>query len=118
MQFCIIGSPASGNDRNLPFHAAIAAAYGLPPEEALKAVTLYPARIMESVSASGRWSRARMPPCWSRTANVLEAATTVEALYIEGREVDLDSRQKQLYRKYQEKYRRLAPVKPETAERP
>jgi len=32
--------------RNLPYHAATAAAYGLPADEALKAITLYPAQIL------------------------------------------------------------------------
>ncbi len=118
LEFCIIGSPASGNDRNLPFQAATAAAYGLPPEEALKAVTLYPARIMGIGDRAGSLEPGKDATLLIADGDPLEAATTVEALYIEGREVDLDSRQKQLYRKYQEKYRRLTPVKPETAERP
>jgi imidazolonepropionase-like amidohydrolase len=33
------------NPRNLPYHAASCAAFGSPKAEALKAVTLYPARI-------------------------------------------------------------------------
>ena len=34
------------NIRNLPYHAARAAAYGLPADEALKSITLYAAQIL------------------------------------------------------------------------
>jgi len=37
----------------------------------------------------------------------LETPTHVEAAFIQGRRVDLDNRHKRLWRKYQEKYRRL-----------
>ena len=40
------GSFAEANARNVPYHAAMAAAFGLDHDEALKAVTLYPAQIL------------------------------------------------------------------------
>ena len=45
VRFCI-RSAGSNNARNLPYEAAMAVAYGLPAEEGLKAVTLYPAGIL------------------------------------------------------------------------
>jgi imidazolonepropionase-like amidohydrolase len=42
VRFCI-RSEGGSNTRNLPYEAAMAVSYGLPPEEGLKAVTLYPA---------------------------------------------------------------------------
>src|SRR5205085_7927197 len=45
VRFCI-RSAGSTNTRNLPYEAAMAVSYGLPPEEGLKAVTLYPAQIL------------------------------------------------------------------------
>ena len=46
--YCIAGQPPfhRGNNRNLPYHAATAAAYGLARDEALRAITLYPAQIL------------------------------------------------------------------------
>src|SRR5688572_10260412 len=48
VRFCIAtngrGSEAP-HERNLPYEASMAAAFGLPRDEALKAVTLYPAQI-------------------------------------------------------------------------
>ncbi|HID78864.1 MAG TPA: imidazolonepropionase [Planctomycetaceae bacterium] len=60
--FCI-ASRNTYNARNLAFEAAMAAAYGLPRQEALKAITLYPARILGSPTARGAWRRARTPRC-------------------------------------------------------
>ena len=45
VKFCI-RSGGMANTRNLPYEAAMAVSYGLPSEEGLKAVTLYPAQIL------------------------------------------------------------------------
>ncbi len=53
---CAFVSPAGdsgANVRNLPFYAGMAAAFGLPKAEALKAVTLYPAQIMNVADRLG-----------------------------------------------------------------
>ena len=48
VRFCITLSHRFGGSdvRNLPYHAATAAAHGLPADEALKSITLYPAQIL------------------------------------------------------------------------
>ncbi|MDP0919578.1 amidohydrolase family protein, partial [Klebsiella pneumoniae] len=47
VRYCINnGSREATNNRNLPFEAAQARAYGLTDDEALMAVTLYPAQIL------------------------------------------------------------------------
>ncbi|MBA2341068.1 MAG: hypothetical protein H0V88_11775, partial [Pyrinomonadaceae bacterium] len=46
VRFCISTGDSGAHVRDLPYHAGMAAAYGLPRAEALKAVTLYPAQIM------------------------------------------------------------------------
>ncbi|MCA9065156.1 MAG: hypothetical protein KDA96_18935, partial [Planctomycetaceae bacterium] len=48
IRFCISGSgrSESWNCRNLPYHAATAVAYGLPYEDAVRAVTIFPAQIL------------------------------------------------------------------------
>src|SRR5262249_43354351 len=45
VKFCI-RSGGMANTRNLPYEAAMAVSYGLPADEGLKAVTLYPAQIL------------------------------------------------------------------------
>ena len=49
VRFCISTDgrdSEAAHERNLPYEAAMAAAFGLPKEEALKAVTLYPAQLL------------------------------------------------------------------------
>src|SRR4051812_40837824 len=48
VRFCIAsnGRGAETNERNVGYEAGLASGYGLPKEEALKAVTLYPAQIL------------------------------------------------------------------------
>ena len=62
VRFCI-RSAGTTNTRNLPYEAAMAASYGLPPEEALKAVTLYPAQILGVADQTGQHlgGQARQP---------------------------------------------------------
>jgi imidazolonepropionase-like amidohydrolase len=109
VRFCISGANRHGssNARNLPYHAATAAGFGLPPEEALKAITLYPAQILGVADRVGSLEVGKDATLFVATGDPLEAATQVTAAYVRSRKVDLTDRHKQLYEKYQEKYRRL-----------
>ncbi|MCZ6775306.1 MAG: amidohydrolase family protein [Ignavibacteria bacterium] len=106
IQFAIItrGSPAS--ERNLPYHAAMAAAYGLPKEEALKAITLYPAQIFGVADRIGSLEVGKDATLIVTTGDPLEIINNVEMEFIQGRKIDLTSRHTMLYEKYKEKYRR------------
>lgn len=110
VQFCISGSARSEtwNARNLPWHAATAAAYGLPRDEALKSITLYPAQILGVADRLGSLEPGRDATLFVSTGDPLETEPQVTDAWIQGRRVDLSSRHSQLYRKYQEKYRQLA----------
>src|SRR5439155_19539724 len=92
--------------RNLPYQAAPAAAFGLPPDEALKAVTLYPAQILGVADRLGSLEPGKDATLIVTDGDPLEEGTHVEAAWIQGRRVDLTDRQKVLYEKYREKYRR------------
>ncbi|MCH7760455.1 amidohydrolase family protein [candidate division TA06 bacterium] len=107
VRFCIASGGWTSNERNLPYHAAKAAAYGLPKEEALKAVTLYPAQIFGVDDRMGSLEVGKDATLIVTTGDPLEITTQVEMEFIEGKRVDLSSRHTMLYEKYQEKYRRL-----------
>ena len=85
----------------------MAVAFGLPPDEALKAITLYPAQILGVADRVGSLEIGKDATLIVTDGDPLETATQVEAAFIQGRPVDLDNRHKRLYRKYREKYRRL-----------
>jgi imidazolonepropionase-like amidohydrolase len=108
IKFCISGGLELGNERNLPYHAAYAAAYGLPRDEALKAVTLYPAEILGIGDRLGSLTKGKDATLIVTDGDILEIASHVERAFIGGRSVDLTDRQKLLYQKYLEKYRRQA----------
>ena len=109
VKFCISGtaSSRSSNARNLPYHAGTAVAYGLPHDEALKAITLYPAEILGVAGRVGALQSGKDATLLVTTGDPLETTSNVVSAWIQGRTVDLDSRHKQLYRKYREKYRQL-----------
>jgi imidazolonepropionase-like amidohydrolase len=113
VRFCISGSGRFGasNVRNLPYHAAMAVAFGLPHDEALKAITSSPAQILGVAERVGTLERGRDATFIITDGDPLETTTQVEAAYIQGREVDLNNRHKRLWKKYEEKYRRLGLTK-------
>ncbi len=110
VKFCI-SSPVNNFQtphlRNLPYEAAMTAAFGLPREEALKAITLYPAEILGIADRVGSLEPGKDATLIITTGNPLEITSRVTEAYIEGRRIDLNDRHKTLYRKYQEKYRQL-----------
>ncbi len=107
IRFAIAGGSAFGNERNLPYHAAKAASYGLPAEEALKAITLYPAHIMGVAGRVGTLEPGKDATLFVSDGNPLEIMTNVEMLFLQGREVDLNNKHKTLYQKYKTKYQQL-----------
>jgi imidazolonepropionase-like amidohydrolase len=110
VKFCITGSGRFGGSdvRNLPYHAAMAAAFGLPKDIALKSITSYPAEILGVDDRVGSLTVGKDATLFVTDGDPLETATQVEAAYIQGRRVDLNNRHTRLWKKYQTKYQRLA----------
>jgi hypothetical protein len=101
--FCISdGGGSSGvmNARNLPYEAAMAAAFGLPREEALKAITLYPAQILGAADRIGSIEPGKLADFFVTDGDLFEITTHVEQVYIAGRAVKMESRQTRLFQKY------------------
>jgi imidazolonepropionase-like amidohydrolase len=96
VRFCISTGSASEEVRTLPFHAGMAASFGLPKDEALKAVTLYPAQIMNVADRLGSIEKGKMANLVVTDGDLLEARTHVRYLFIDGRQVPLTSRHTEL----------------------
>ncbi|MFC1608397.1 amidohydrolase family protein, partial [Candidatus Latescibacterota bacterium] len=103
--FCIAGANSMANERNLPYHAAMAAAFGLPPEVALQSITSAAADILGVGDKVGTLQKGKDATLIVTDGDPLEITTQVEMMFIQGREVDLNNRHKMLYSKYREKYR-------------
>jgi len=90
----------SHNVRILPYHAGLAVAYGLPREEALKAVTINPAEIFGVADRLGSIEAGKLANIAVFDGDPFEPLTRLEHLFIRGREVDLNNRQTELYEKF------------------
>lgn len=102
VRFCIgDGMRDASNARNLPFHAAMAAAFGLPKEMALRSVTLSVAEILGVADRLGSLEPGKEATFIATDGDPLEIRTRVERAWLAGREVDLtQDRQKRLYERY------------------
>ena len=103
-----IATPGDGFDtsnlRNLPYQAASALAYGLDKDEALKAITLYPAQILGVDDRVGSLEVGKDATLFLSDGDPMDARSSVERAWIGGREIDLGNRQSRLYDKYRQKY--------------
>ncbi len=86
--------------RRLGQNAANAVAYGLPYEEALKAVTLYPARIFGLDDQIGTLEQGKLANLIVTNGDPLELTTDVKYLFIKGQLTSMDNRHLRLYEKY------------------
>ena len=86
--------------RRLGQQAANAVAYGLPYDEALKAVTTYPAQILGLGDQIGTLETGRIANVIVTNGDPLELTTEVRYLFIKGQLTSLDNKQKRLYEKY------------------
>lgn len=107
VRFCISGADRDGNVRNLAYEAAMAARFGLDPDEAVRAITLSPAQILGVDSDYGSIERGKSATLIVTTGDVLEVTSNITRAYIDGRTIELRSKQTELRDKYVEKYRQL-----------
>jgi imidazolonepropionase-like amidohydrolase len=90
----------SAHVRDLPYHAGMAAAFGLGKEDALKAVTLYPAQIFGVADQIGSIENGKIANLIVTDGDPLEVLTQIKYLFIQGRRIPLTSRHTELYEKY------------------
>jgi imidazolonepropionase-like amidohydrolase len=86
--------------RNLPYQAAAAVAFGLPREEALKAVTINAARIWGAGDQIGSLEKGKWADLILTDGDPVETRTQVKRVWIRGRDVDLSNKHTRLYEKY------------------
>lgn len=105
VRFAIGGGTNASNERNLPYVAAMAAAFGLPKDEALKAITLYPAQILGVADRVGSLEPGKSADFVVTNGDPLEITTAVEEVWIAGRAIPMESKQTRLFEKYDSKPR-------------
>jgi imidazolonepropionase-like amidohydrolase len=86
--------------RRLGQQAANAVAYGLPYQEALRAVTLYPAQIFGLADQVGSLETGKIANVIVTNGDPLELTTDVRYLFIKGQLTSTDNKHRALYEKY------------------
>jgi imidazolonepropionase-like amidohydrolase len=91
------------NPRNVAFHAAMAAAFGLPQEEAVRAITLGAAEVLGVDEELGSLEPGKIADLVITKGNLLEVTVPARYVFIDGVQVDLENRQSRFYKKYKER---------------
>ena len=103
--YCISDDDANTRYRNLSYNAGIAATFGLTKEEALSAITLNAAKILGVDGKTGSIEVGKDANIVVSEGDLLDMKTsTVTDALIQGRQINLDNKQKQLYERYKYKY--------------
>ena len=86
--------------RNLPYAAGYAVGFGLPPDEALKALTINPAQMWGVDKDLGSLEVGKMGNVVVANGDPLDVKTDVKHVYIQGQEIPLVNKQTELRDQY------------------
>lgn len=91
--------------RNLMFEAGTAASFGMTKEEALNAITSNAAKILKLDDKIGTIETGKAASFIVSDGDLLDMRTSnISLAFIDGRQIDLDNKQKELYKKFTAKY--------------
>lgn len=107
VRFCLATGSDFSNERNLPYHAATAVAFGLDADRALAAITADAAAICGVGDRLGSLTVGKDATLFVADGDPLELTTKIELAFVQGRQVDLRNKQTELAKKYRERYRQL-----------
>lgn len=105
VKFAIAGGADGLYSNRLPWEAGVAVAFGLPEDEALKAVTINAAEMLGVSDAVGSLEVGKQATLLITTGTPLDMTSNIEQAYIQGREIDMNDIQKHFFNKYMEKIR-------------
>jgi len=96
----VFASYSAHNARNLPDAAGFATAFGLPSEEALKAITINAAEVWGVADQLGSLDAGKTANVVVANGDPLDVKTDVKQVYIQGRAIPMTSRQTRLRDEY------------------
>jgi len=105
VRWCMGGGDRTANERNLPYTAARAVAYGLPRGAALRSITLSAAEILGVDAEIGSLDKGKRATLFLSDGDPLEVTSRILRAYIDGREIPLSNKQTALAEKYRPKYK-------------
>lgn len=103
VKFAVSTGDAGGENRDLPYHAGLAGAYGLSREEALKSVTIYPAEILGVADKIGSIEVGKIANVVVTDGDILDPRTNVKHVFIGGRMIPLTSRHTDLFDSFKDR---------------
>jgi imidazolonepropionase-like amidohydrolase len=96
----ILASYNVSNSRNLPYSAGFAVAYGMPYDEAMKAITLNPAEVFGLGDKLGSLDTGKIANVVIANGDPLDVRTVVKQVYINGVAIPMETRQTRLRDEY------------------
>ena len=102
VRFAIVSDDASMS-RNLPYQAAMARAFGLPADAALRAITLSPAEIFGVADRMGSIEVGKDANLFVATGDVMDHRTSVTHVFIDGAPQSLQTRHTRLYEEFKDR---------------
>jgi imidazolonepropionase-like amidohydrolase len=103
--YAINDEDSQNRGRNLPFNAGTAAAYGITKEQALTSITLNAAKILGIDNRTGSIEVGKDANIVISEGDILDMRSSIIThAFIQGKQVSLDNKHKQLYERYKYKY--------------
>ena len=107
LHFCLATGNDFSFDRNLPYHAATAAAHGLGRDAAFAAITIEAAKILGVADRLGSLEVGKDATLFVADGHPFDLPTKIEMAFVGGRRIDLRNKQTELANKYRERLRQL-----------
>ena len=105
VEYCINDFDEMNRGRNVMFNAGVAVGFGLTKEQALQAITLNAAKILGIDKQTGSLEAGKDANIVVSDGDLLDIkSSNVSYAFIQGRQINLDNKQKQLYERYKTKY--------------
>ncbi|GAB4163989.1 MAG: amidohydrolase [Planctomycetota bacterium] len=105
VRFCLASGQPFYNERNLPYAAATAVAFGLDRQTAIEAMTIRAAEILGAGDRLGSLEAGKEATLFIADGSPLELTTRIRMAFVAGREIDLRNKQTALAEKYRARYR-------------
>jgi imidazolonepropionase-like amidohydrolase len=102
VRFAIVSDDAF-DVRSLPYEAAMARAYGLPAEAALRAITLSPAEIFGVATRMGTLETGKDATVIVATGDVMDPRTEITHVFVDGAAQPMETRHTRLYREFKDR---------------
>jgi imidazolonepropionase-like amidohydrolase len=107
VKFAISGGSSALYTDRLGYEAGVAVAFGLPEEEAVKAVTINAAELLGLDDRIGSLEPGKQATLLITTGTPIDMTSDIEQAYIQGRELDMNDIQKHFFEKYMMKIRQI-----------